>query len=186
MKSKSWALILVMSSCETAVTSTFVEGSVQGVSVPAAAAVSATGRNLFGSVRHTVWLGSGLVCSELRTATLEQADAFGPSFVATADGGRAPSLIIDTDGNASFDTGNGAERLRGTSKLTLQKVESNGNLSARYTATFSSGAGTDTVTGEYIATPCASANPGCSASSGLLVAAAALWFARRKLVRFEG
>ena len=175
------ALVLLLSGCEPAVTSTFVTGTVRGVSIPAASAVSASDKNILGADRKTVWITSGpAVCPRLRTAVLPAADTFGASFVGTADGGRAPALILTTDGNAAFDTGVGEERLHGSAQLTVESTASNGDFSARFSATFNTDAGSDTVTGDYIATRCATANPGCSASSGLLIAAAVLVFGRRR------
>jgi hypothetical protein len=173
------AVVLLISGCEPEVTSTFVTGSVRGVSLPGAFAVSAADQNVLGADRRTVWIASGPVCARLRTATLPAADTFGASFVASADGGRAPALILTTEGNALFDTGVGEERIRGTSTLKQQKTDGNGT-SARFTATFTTDAGTETVTGDYVATACANANPGCSAAPGLLIAAAALMLARRQ------
>lgn len=174
------AVVLAMSGCEPPVTSTFVTGSVKGVTFPAASAVSAIDKNLLGGDRRTVWISSGSVCSRLRSAVIPQADAFGASFVEGADGGRTPALILTSDGNASLDTGLGEERLRGTAKLMQETTQSNGDTSARFTATFASDAGTEIVTGEYIAPHCARAEPGCSAAPGLFIAAAALLLARRR------
>ncbi|MDP1828116.1 MAG: hypothetical protein Q8L48_32875 [Archangium sp.] len=176
------AVVLLISGCEPDVTSTFVTGSVLGISLPAASAASAADKNLLGANRQTVWLASGTVCSRLRTAPLGQPDTFGPSFVATGDGGvRSPALILTTDGNAYFDTGNGQERILGTSRVRLEKTLSNGDISARFSASFTTDAGTETVTGDYLATPCAAANPGCSAApAGLLLVGALLLLRRRR------
>ena len=124
------AVALLICGCEPEVTSTFVTGTVRGVSIPAASAVSAADQNVLGANRSTVWLAGGSVCGQLKTATLPHADTFGASFVGTADGGRAPALILTTEGNASFDTGVADERIHGTSKLTMAKTDSNGRLSA--------------------------------------------------------
>lgn len=175
------AVVLLMSGCEPAVTSTFVTGSVRGVSIPVASAVSATDKNILGGDRKTVWIASGPgVCPRLRSAVIPHADTFGASFVETADGGRAPALILTTDGNAAFDTGVGEERLHGAAQLTVETTASNGDFSARFSATFDTDAGSQTVTGDYIATRCATANPGCSASPGVVMVAAALVFGRRR------
>lgn len=175
-------VVILISGCEPDVTSTFVTGSVRGVSLPAAAAASAADKNLLGTNRQTVWLASGTVCTRLRTAALGQPDNFGPSFVATGDGGvRSPALIITTDGNAYFDTGIGQERIRGTSKVWMEKTFSNGDIGGRFSATFTTDAGTDRVTGDYLATPCSAANPGCSAApAGLLMVGASLLLRRRR------
>ena len=175
------ALILLMSGCEPPVTSTFVTGSVKGGSLPVASAASAADKNFLGADRKTVWIATGTaVCPRLRSAVLPQADTFGPSFVGTPDGGRARALILTTEGYAAFDTGVGQERLTGTSKLTLEKTENNGDFSARFTATFTTDAGSDTVTGDFIAPRCATANPGCSAAPGLVIVAAVLIMRRRR------
>lgn len=173
-------VVSLISGCEPDVTSTFVTGSVRGVSLPAAAAASAADKNLLGTNRQTVWLASGTVCTRLRTAALGQPDNFGPSFVVGDGGVRSPALIITTDGNAFFDTGNGEERIRGTSKVWMEKTFSNGDIGGRFSATFATGAGTERVTGDYLATPCSAANPGCSAApAGLLMVGALLLLRRR-------
>lgn len=186
MRLSLMAVVLALSGCEPPVSSTFVTGSVRGVSIPAASAVSASDKNILGAARKTVWITTGpAVCPRLRTAVLPAADTFGASFVGTADGGRAPVLILTTDGNAAFDTGVGEERLHGSARLTVESTASNGDFSARFSATFNTDAGSETVTGDYIATRCATANPGCSAGPGLFVAAAALMVARRRRPAFK-
>ncbi len=182
------AFLLLATGCEPEVTSTFAEGTVRGISLPAAAAVSAADTDILGGHRQTVWISSGLVCSVLRSAPLGEPDAFGPSFVGSPAGGvstswwrRMPALILTSSGGAFFDTGVEDERLRGTSKLWLEKTASNGTFSARFTATFAVDGGTaETISGDFIATPCASASPGCSGAPGLFLVGALLLARRRR------
>lgn len=156
---------LLFAACEAPVTSTFVDGTVAGVSIPGANAVSAIDTNIVGGVRRTVWLGTNLQCSDLGKP--ETPINFGPSAKVLPDGGRAKLLILVENSNAYLDTGVGAERLQGSTDRFFLESATNNTLTGRFVASFASlpdgGGAPDggSFTGDFIAAPCASANPGC-------------------------
>jgi hypothetical protein len=168
--------------CEAPVTSTFVDGTARGVSFPGAAAVSVTDKDLLGFKRQTVWLGSGLQCSDLGKFEW----SLGPDARVRPDGGRLPTLIVTNNSSAFLDTGNGLERMNGTTERFWLESEQGGTLRGRFVASFGSfpdGGALDAgvLSGDFIAAPCANASAGCSASPGmLLVGALALWLTRRR------
>lgn len=158
---------LLASACEAPVTSTFVDGTVAGVSLPGANAVSAIDTNIVGGVRRTVWLGTNLQCSDLGKP--ETPLNFGPSAKVLPDGGRAPLLILVETSSAWLDTGAGAQRIQGsTDRFFIEAGNDNdATLRGRFVASFAAlpdGGGVPdggTFSGDFIAPPCSSANPGC-------------------------
>ena len=176
-------LLIMFVGCNAPVTSTFVDGGVAGISIPVARGVSATDKDLLGSRRVTVWLGTGLRCSDLqrgdalRNGTLDL--NFGPSVFGLPDGGRLPVLIVSSGRQAFFDTGDGGERLTGAvTDWRVDEPESGAPVAGRFTATFDAGV----FSGEFIAPPCANASAGCNAVPTSLVVCglALLRFLRRK------
>jgi hypothetical protein len=164
-------LVLLLGGCAR-VESTFVEGSVNRVALPAAEAVATRDKDLLGFDRDTVLIASRSgVCSRLTSA------GFGvPSGVGN-ETARTPALILQ-NGTALFDTGNGTERLQ-ASKSTLDITERDGNgLRGHFSATF----GTDTMSGDFVASPCGNLSAGCSSTPGLLLLGVLVWLRRRTVV----
>lgn len=188
---RTWRVVSVLlvalasSACEPPVTSTFVDGSVSGVSIPGALAVSTIDYGTFGDARATVWIGSRLQCRDFETR--EQRVNFGPSAKVSPDGGRAPLLILQ-NGVAYFDTGAGSSRMSGSANVTFFEKEGDA-LVGRFVANFSPDGGVvdgGTFSGDFIAPPCASADSGCEvAPVGTfgVIALALLWLRRTRLAR---
>jgi hypothetical protein len=171
---------VVLLGCEAPVNNTFVDGTASGVSFPNASAVSVTDKDVLGFTRQTVWLGSGLRCSDLGKFEWN----LGPDSRLQPDGGRLQTLII-TNSSAFLDTGRGLERMNGTTERFWLESEQGGTLRGRFVASFGSlpdGGVSDAgvLSGDFIAAPCATASAGCSAAPGtLLLGALALLLTRR-------
>ena len=164
--------LFVLSGCDAAVTSTFVNGTASGVSFGEVSAVGASDKNLLGTSRQTVWLGDpARICSAQKGSATEIG---APTHLESPDGGSLPLLIVNTTGNAWLDTGNGRERLTGTSDTRVLTSDANGQLTGRFTATF----GAEKFEGDFISTPCPRAFAGCSSAPELMVVAALLLLAR--------
>lgn len=160
----------LLAGCAPQVNSTFVSGSVQGVTLPAAEAVATHDQNILGGERDTVLIAShrGL-CSRVTWAGIGQPSGVG------SEAAREPALILQ-QGNALFDTGNGTERLR-ASKSTFDITERDGNFTrGHFSATF----GSDTLSGDFIALQCSNLSPGCSTTPGVLLLGVAAWLLRRR------
>ena len=177
----TFAILFLLAGCDGPDTSTFVDGGVAGIAIPAARGVSVTDKDLLGSRRRTVWLGTRLRCEDLDNGTDLRGNRvalnFGPSVFGLPDGGRSPVLILTSGGTAFFDTGDGGERLTGAVTWRAEEPESGAPFTGRVTATFDAGV----VSGEFIAPPCATASGGCSAvPTSLLVGGLALLRFRRR------
>lgn len=180
---RTWVALagVLLWGCEEPVTETTVTGSVRGVGLGAVEAVTRRDANFFDGARQTVWLGAPPVCARLREAPLGDAQAFRPSHLRLADGGQAPLLIVQSTGAAWFDTGRGHERVEGSAKFENSRVDDSGTASARFVATFPRDGGTpDQVVGSFVATPCPTADAGCSSAPACLAAGAALMLLRRR------
>jgi hypothetical protein len=166
--------LLGLVGCDKPVQGTFVTGTVAGVTLEGATAVSSSDKDLLGSSRQTIWFGDpASVCLTQRGSVTDIGAA---THLGGPDGGALPALIINSRGNAWFDTGDGGERLTGTSNTRVLVADSNGKLSGRFTAKF----GADEISGDFIAPPCPQAFAGCSSAPGLMgVALLALWLRRR-------
>jgi hypothetical protein len=173
---------VVLLGCEAPVDNTFVNGTASGVSFPNASAVSVTDKDILGFMRQTVWLGSGLRCSDLGKFEWN----FGPDSRMQPDGGRQQTLIITNSSSAFLDTGKGLERMNGTTERFWLESEQGGTLRGRFVASFSAlpdGGVLDAgvLSGDFIAAPCANASAGCSAAPGMfLLGALALLLTRRR------
>jgi len=166
--------LFALSGCDAAVTSTFVNGTASGVSFGEVSAVGSSDKNLIGTSRQTVWLGDpALICSAQKGSATEIG---APTHLVSPDGGSLPLLIVNTTGNAWLDTGNGAERLTGTSNTRVLTSDANGKLTGRFTATF----GTEKFDGDFMSTPCPRAFAGCASAPDLIGVGALL-----SLVRFR-
>lgn len=162
-------LMLLLAGCEPQVKTTFVNGSVNGVSIPAADAAALHDRNALGAERDTVLIGS-------HTGVCARAWTFGPFEPSglRADGTRQPALVL-TRGRALFDTGVGNERLTATAS-TFDITERDANFTrGHFTATF----GSETLSGDFVALPCGNLDAGCSSAPGLMLLGLAAWLRRR-------
>lgn len=166
---KTWLgliiLTLACTACEAPVTSTFVNGTVNGISIPGANAVSVTDTDILGGTRRTVWVGTGLVCSDLGKPS--PVPHFGPSPIELPDGGHGQLLIVVQNGSSYLDTAVGTERIAGTTSQFTLLDSTNNTLTGRFTSTFvplPDGGGVSdagSFSGDFIAPPCAAANAGC-------------------------
>ena len=162
-------LVLVLAGCAR-VESTFVNGSVKQVEIPAAEAISTSDKDLLGFQRDTVLIASHSgVCSRLTFVGLGVPSGVG------SEAAREPALILQK-GLALFDTGNGNERLT-SSKSTLDITERDANgMRGHFSATF----GTDTVSGDFVARQCTNLSGGCSSAPGLLLLGVFVWLRRAR------
>ena len=165
-------LLFFLAGCAR-VESTFVNGSVNQMSLPDADAISTQDKDLLGFSRDTVLIAnhSG-VCSRLVFVGLGVPSGVG------SEATREPALILQ-QGNALFDTGNGTERLR-ANKSTFEITERNTNgVRGHFSATF----GTDTVSGDFVAPLCRNLSAGCSTTPGLLLLGVFVWLRRSRKFR---
>jgi hypothetical protein len=168
-------LLLVLAGCAR-VETTFVNGSVNQMSLPDPDAISTQDKDLLGFSRDTVLIGnhSG-VCSRLVFVGLGVPSGIG------SEAAREPALILQ-QGNALFDTGNGTERLR-ASKSTFEITErDNTGVRGHFSATF----GTDTVSGDFVAPACRNLSAGCSSTPGLLLLGVLVWLRRSRRLHGAG
>ncbi|MBL8909828.1 MAG: hypothetical protein JNM17_03895 [Archangium sp.] len=155
--------LLLLAGCDAPVTSTFVDGSVAGVTIPNASAVSLTDTDILGGVRRTVWIGSGLKCSDLGSPGFLN---FGPSAKLSNDGGYEQLLVVEQNGTSVLDLGVGTSRMFGTTSRFVLLSAENATLTGRFVSSF--GAFPDagfmdagTFSGDFIAPPCSAATAGC-------------------------
>lgn len=175
---RSWLPMLVLfAACEKPITATVVNGTVNGVSFPEATALAVTDTDLLAGARRTVWMAPGLRCSDLTPSDLFNVY---PSAIGTSDGGFAPLLVVSTSTMAFLDTGDGGERLIGSTERWHLQSADDGVLRGRFTASFGDGG---TFTGDFVAPPCSTANAGCSAAPVSLPAIALLLLIRRRRSR---
>ncbi|MFO0599987.1 MAG: MYXO-CTERM sorting domain-containing protein [Myxococcaceae bacterium] len=157
--------VLFLSACEPEITSTFVDGTVGSVSMPNANAVFVADKDVLGGARRTVWLGSGLQCSQLHPGAGFDIN-LGATERGLPDGGRLPTLILTSNGIAQLDTGVGDQRVAGTmSHYREVSTSSPTQLKGRFTADFDGGS----FTGDFVAGPCEGVSAGCSTGGGVSV-----------------
>jgi hypothetical protein len=162
-------LVLLLAGCAR-VETTFVDGSVNQISLADPEAIAAQDKDLLGFSRDTVLIASHSgVCSRLVFVGLGVPSGVG------SEAAREPALILQ-NGSALFDTGNGGERLR-SSKSTLDITERGANgVRGHFSATF----GADTLSGDFVARPCSNLSGGCSSAPGLMLLGVFVWLRRSR------
>ncbi|MFO0599986.1 MAG: hypothetical protein U0228_32045 [Myxococcaceae bacterium] len=167
-------LVVFSLSCSAPPTATDVRGSVRGVTLPNATAVSVRDNGAAFVERHTVWVGTGLTCEQLLA---EQATA------SPSSGG--PRLFLQNTGAVRFDAPPGRTRLDGKLTEWTEDTSDPAVLRVRFVADFDDGIeNAGRFEGELVAPKCDGLAAGCSTGAGLMnVAALALWLGRRRLCR---